>query len=202
MARSFPSALREGQDAERGWVDKMRSLGLAVAHGKKITVRRHDKQKDFVESPDAAALFAIEIKQRDVKFTSEKDFPYPTVFVNNNRSVEKATVVPMIYVFVSRPTGKWVWLSMLDQDETWTSKPVWDTGRRHTIDMLSAPTSFLRSAKSLMRFMVSHKLLGLVDGDTEMFRDGGGEVESRDRYVAVTHPDVGGRERVPKKHGN
>ena len=46
--RSFQSALKHGQNAERAWVDDLRSLGRAVAHGKKIVVKKHCKRTGHV----------------------------------------------------------------------------------------------------------------------------------------------------------
>jgi hypothetical protein len=195
--RSFKSALRSGQDAERRWVGDRRSEGLAVAHGKKLIIARHNKNTDHVESPDAVGLVSIEIKERSLSFTSPEDYPYDTVFVDDMRGLGRERLQHLAYVYLSKPTGHWVWLTPLDRDESWKEEDVYDRGRRHNVPTLVAPKRFLRHAESLRAFLYPHHLLDLVDGETGAFVSGGGEVEERDRYVAQTHPDIGGRKLPP-----
>lgn len=191
--RSFQSALASGHKAELKWVGDRRADGLAVAHGKKIVVRKHNKNTDHVESPDAVALLAIEIKERSLSFTSPEDYPYDTVFVDDLRGLGRERLQNFAYVYVSKPTGAWVWLTPLDRDESWQEQTVYDRGRGHDVPTLVAPKSHLRHADTLRALLYPHHLLDLVDGETGAFVSGGGEVEARERYVAKTHPDVGGR---------
>jgi hypothetical protein len=195
--RNFKSALRKGQDAERRWVEAIREGGRSVAHGKKITVRKHCKRTGHVETPDAVALLAIEIKERSLSFTSPEDYPYETVFVDDLRGMGMETTQNFAYVYLSKPTGQWVWLTPLDRDESWTEEVVWDRGRNHEVPTLVAPKSCLRPAETLLSLIYPQDMLELVDGDCGLFVSGGGEVEERDRYVAKTHPDAPGRERTP-----
>ena len=197
MARSFQSALRGGHAAEKKWVDGRRDEGLAVAHGKKLLIRKHNKNTDHVESPDAVALLSIEIKERSLSFTSPEDYPYDTVFVDDMRGLGREATQHFAYVYVSKPTGAWVWLTPLDRDESWTEQVVYDRGRGHDVPMAVAPKGHLRDADSLRALLYPHSLLELVDGETGAFVSGGGEVEERDRYVAQTHPDIGGRKPAP-----
>lgn len=200
--RSFRSALHKGHQAERDWVDAMRSLGVSAAHGRKLVVSKHNKNTDHVESPDAVGLVAIEIKERSLSFTCPGDYPYDTVFVDDMRGLGKERLRNFAYVYVSKPTGQWVWLTPLDRDERWTEEVISDRGRGHEVPMLVCPKACLRPAQTLIDYLYPHLLLDLVDGDTEAFVRGGGEVETRDRYVAQTHPDAAGRERPAKGQSN
>lgn len=202
--RSFHAALRNGHAAERKWVDDARKAGASVAHGRKLLIKKHNKNTDHVESPDAVALLSIEIKERSLSFTGPDDYPYDTVFVDDLRGLGRETLKNFAYVFLSKPTGKWVWLTCLDRDESWTEETVFDRGRRHEVPTLVCPKKFLRPAQSLIDLLYPHHLLSLVDGETGAFVSGGGEAEERDRYVAQTHPDAGGRSRKasPKAHRN
>ena len=184
--RSFKSALKAGHKAERDWVNKVRSSGKSVAHGKKIVVKNHCKQTGHVESPDAVALFAIEIKERSLKFSNPETYPYDTVFVDDLRGLEmeKKTFPNLIYIYKSKPTGKWVWLTLLDRNEEWEEGETYDRGRKHKVPLLIAPKKHLRSSESLLELLFPHQFLELVDGDTELFINGGGEIEKRDHYVA------------------
>ena len=182
--RKFKDALRGGHDAERRWVEEIRESGLSVCHGKKLIVKEHSKLTGHVDSPDALALMSIEIKERLIRFTGPDEFPYPTVIVDDLRGMRMEKIKHFAYVYISRPTGRWAWLCGLDRNDTWLEEVTFDRGRGHAVPVLTAPKSYLRSAESLMEFLYPHTLLGLVDGDTECFRYGGGEAEERDRYVA------------------
>jgi hypothetical protein len=196
--RSFQDALRSGHAAERQWVNDARKAGVSVAHGRKLLIQKHNKKTDHVESPDAVALLAIEIKERSLKFTSPEDYPYDTVFVDDLRGLERETLKNFAYVFLSKPTGKWVWVTALDRDVSWTEETVFDRGRGHEVPTLLCPKKFLRPAQSLIDLLYPHHLLSLVDGETGAFVSGGGEAEERDRYIKTTHPDAGGRGRKAK----
>lgn len=195
MARSFRSALHRGQDAERRWVESMRDAGLSVAHGKKLVISKHDPRKDHVETPDALALFSVEIKERSLSFNGPDDYPYDTVFVDDLRGLSKEPYRNLVYVYLSRPTGNWCWLCMLDRTSEWQEAVTHDRARGHDVPVLTAPKRFLRPAEQLVNLIYPHLYLGLVDGDTSTFLSGGGAAEERERYVAQTHPDAGGRDR-------
>ena len=198
--RSFQSALRSGQRAERHWVESVREAGRSVAHGKKLIVRVHNKNTDHVETPDALGLFSLEIKERSLKFTSPEDYPYDTVFVDDMRGLGREQMHHLAYIYISKPTGGWVWLTPLDRDKSWKEQTVFDRGRGHDVPTLVAPKKFLRPASALIDLLYPHHYLDLVDGEAGLFLTGGGEVEERERYVAKTHPDVGGRGRkAPRK---
>lgn len=193
--RSFRKALDGGQAAERAWVEALRLAGVSVAHGKKIVVARHNKVKDHVETPDAVGLVSVEIKERSLTFTNPEDYPYDTVIVDDMRGLGRERMRHIAYVYLSRPTKQWVWLTPLDRDESWQEAVTFDRGRGHEVPCLYAPKSHLRPASQLISFLYPHHYLDLVDGDTRLFVNGGGEVEACDRYVARTHPDIGGRDR-------
>lgn len=186
--RSFRSALERGHAAERAWVESLRLLGLSVAHGAKIVADKHCKQRGHVETPDALCLFSAEIKERSLTFTGPADYPYDTVFVDDCRGLGMERYKNLIYVYLSRPTGKWVWLTMLDRDATWSEQVTFDRGRGHEVPVLCAPKSALRPADELIGLLFPHLYLQLVDGCTDAFVSGGGETTRVDRYVAKTNP--------------
>jgi hypothetical protein len=195
VERSFTSALTSGHRAERAWVEAQRASRLAVAHGKKLILTKHCKVTDHCGTPDAAALLTLEIKERNLTFTSPDDFPYDTVFVDDLRGLGREQLSPFAYVFVSKKTGCWVWVTPLDRDESWTETVVRDTTRGHEMGMLVAPRKHLRRSEELQKYLVPHHSLELIDGDTSAFVVGGGKAEERERYVEKTSPDLGGRDR-------
>jgi hypothetical protein len=192
--RSFQNALSAGHAAERRWVESLRELGRSVCHGRKLVLRGHDKNRDHCETPDALALFSVEIKERSLEFDDCESFPFDTVFVDDLRGLEKERAQNLIYVFISKPTGQWVWLTILDRDETWSEGVTFDRGRGHEVPVLIAPKSVLRPAEELVELIYPHLLLDLVDGDTTAFLSGGGATESRDRIVAKDNPELGARD--------
>lgn len=200
MPRSFRKSLSSGHRAEQAWVEKTRLLGLSVAHGKKVVLTQHNKMKDHCGNPDAALLMTVEIKERSLTFTGPEDFPYDTVFVDDLRGLGKETLRPFAYVFVSRTTGHWVWVTPLDRDDSWTETVVMDTTRGHKMGMLVAPKSHLRPAEQLQQYLVPHGLLHVIDGDTSLFVTGGGKIERRERYIEKEDPfaDGGDRKVAPK----
>ena len=200
--RQFRNALLTGQAVERKWVEELRSGGRCACHGKKLVIQNHDKNQDHVESPDAVCLVSVEIKERSFAFTSPDDWPYPTVIVDDLRGLALETLRHYAYVYVSKKTGKWVWLSSLDRNEDWKEEVTFDRGRGHEVPILTAPKSHLRPASQLTCLIYPHTLLELVDGATGAFITGGGETEERDSHPAGPRHPAFGRARAPaaKKH--
>lgn len=191
--RSFQGALSRGQAAERRWVDSIRAAGRSACHGLKLRLKSHCPKTGHVDSPDAVGLFSIEIKERNLDFSDPESWPYDTVFVDDLRGLGMERMRHLAYVFISKKTGDWVWLSTLDRDSTWRETVTFDRERNHEVPVLEAPKRFLRPAETLIDFLYPQMFLDLVDGDTSAFVSGGGEVVERERYVAATNPDAGGR---------
>jgi len=193
--RSFQSALSNGHRAERAWVDDLRAAGRSAAHGRKLVITGHNKNTDHCETPDAVVLMSLELKERSIAFTCPEDYPYDTVFVDDLHGMARENLRHFAYVYKSKPTGKWVWLSALDRDETWTEEVVFDRGRGHEVPTLVAPKSHLRPAQELIKLLYPHTLLEMVAGDTGLFIQGGGESE------AVNKEDPAARGRGRKAPG-
>jgi hypothetical protein len=183
----FLSVLSDAHKAEKTWVDSARASGAAVAHGRKIVLPKHDPRKDFCPTPDAVALVQLEIKVRSIKFTSPSDFPYPTVFVDDANGLSKGPE-PFAWVFVSKPTGAWVWASCLDRDDQWVFQDVYDTMRGFTCKTLVAPSCCLRPADQLLRMLFAGEGLQYVEGEMGAFR---GEERAPDK--CDPSPPRGGR---------
>ena len=140
-----------------------------MAHGRKVVLPGHDPRKDFCPTPDAVAMVQLEIKVRSIKFTGPDDFPYPTVFVDDHSGLAKGPE-PFAWVFVSKPTGAWVWASCLDRDDRWQFQDVFDTMRGFTCKTLVAPSCCLRPAEQLLRILFSGEGLQYVEGEMGAFR--------------------------------
>lgn len=155
--------------AERQWVNELQDTGHAVAHGKKLVMPNFNPGRDRCHSPDAVALVRVEIKQRDLVFTSPEDFPYATAFVQNLSGEATDLTAPLVYILRSAPTKCWVWVLAADRDERWQESFVRDTTRGSMLRMLSCPKEDLRTSDSLLPFLIKHDLLALIEGDTSAF---------------------------------
>lgn len=200
--RAFKTSLAEGHSAERRWVEMVRKSGRSAAHGKKLVIAKHNKNTDHVETPDALGLVSVEIKERSLRFSSPEDWPYETVIVDDLRGLGREKLKHFAYVYLSRQTGCWVWLSSLDRDESWKPQVVYDRGRGHPVPCLYAPKSHLRPARQLLDLLYPHSHLDLVDGHAGMFTSGGGETESRERYFAAADSRPGGRDHATPSQGD
>lgn len=169
VVRSFRPALEAGHKAERAWVESLRRLGRAVGHGVKEVRASVNKRTDHCPNPDALALFSVEIKERNLEFDDPDSFPYDTVFVDDLRGLSKEQNRNLIYVYISKITGQWVWLTLLDKDDTWQETTTYDRGRGHEVPVLVAPKSCLRPAQELIELIYPQGMLDLVDGDTGAF---------------------------------
>lgn len=165
----FLAVLSDAHRAERAWVDLARDSGAAVAHGRKIVCPNHNPKKDFCPTPDAVAAVQLEIKVRQIKFTNPSDFPYPTIFVDDAYGLSKGPE-PFAWIYISKPTGKWVWLSCLDRDERWQLQDVYDSMRGFTSTTLVAPSCCLRPADQLLRMLFREDALQWVEGEVGGFR--------------------------------
>lgn len=164
-----------------------------MAHGKKLVLPNHDPRSDFCPTPDAVACVALEIKVRSLRFTSPDDFPYPTVFVDDASGLSKGQQ-PFAWVFVSKPTGGWVWASALDRDEEWQFQTVWDSMRGFNVSTLVAPSTCLRRSDELLGLLFPESGLQYVEGEMGAFR--GGE-QKADRCDPVAK---GRGRKAPKNH--
>lgn len=157
--RSFHSALLLGHEAERDWTERARGFGLAVRHGKKKVAVNHNRFTDHTDTPDAYAIVGIEIKERDLRFTCPADYPYDTVYVDDMLGLSRDAHRPMVYVFLSKATGRWVWLTILDQDDSWKVRETRDGTRGHPMKVLEAPKRFLRPANTLAKVILPERLV-------------------------------------------
>lgn len=176
--KKFLDVLATAHKAERAWVDQVRTAhGRAIAHGRKLVLPEHNPQKDFCPTPDAVAAVAIEIKLRNLKFSSPSDFPYDTIFVDDVTGLRRAEA-PFAWVYVSKITGLWVWLCSLDRDDSWKEQIVHDGMRGFAMPTLVAPTRFLRPAEQLCSLLFPADNLQWVEGESGAF-SAEGEVTDR-----------------------
>ena len=170
----FHASLAKGQEDEWQWVEQQKANGLAFAHG--IRVQPDETFRpgvDHCQHPDAVAAVRVELKVRDIAFTSPDDYPYETVFLGNASAAAKDISPPLIYVIQSEKTKAWTWVCSLDRDETWFVKDVWHKARNHKVPTLQCPKKFLRRSEDICTAVIHSSLLDLVDGPTGAFEGTG-----------------------------
>lgn len=164
----FQEALAQAHKAERAWVDHRRDEGLAVAHGVKEVLRGHDPSIDHCLNPDAVAAVQIEVKVRSIDFTGPHDWPHPTVFVDDMYGLRGGNC-PFAWVYISKRTGSWVWLSALDMDDDWTEQVIYDGMRKYDVPTLVCPRHYLRHADELRGLILRSDLMR-IEGEASAFR--------------------------------
>lgn len=175
----FLRLLKTAHQSEREFVTGLRGHGIAAAHGRKVVMPDHNPKKDFCQSLDAIGMVSLEIKTRNLKFTAPSDFPYPTVFLDDEQGLSRGPS-PFAWVLVSKHTGAWVWASALDRDDQWRFETVWDSLRGFNIRALVAPASVLRPADQLLSLLLREDQLQWVDGDVGAFEGGQQEADRDD----------------------
>jgi len=166
----FLAVLSDAHKAEKAWVEMARGSGAAVAHGMKLVLPGHNRRKDFCPTPDAVACVQLEIKVRALKFTSPSDFPYPTIFIDDAYGLRHGPE-PFAWIYISKPTGAWVWTSILDRTDEWKLQDVYDSMRGFTSSTLVAPSACLRPSDQLMRILFREDGLQYVEGEVGGFRN-------------------------------
>lgn len=168
--KKFLSLLSRAHAAERSWVTHRREEGLAVAHGLKVLSPHANPKESHCLNPDAVALVDIEVKVRSLKFSGPNDWPHDTVFVDDMHGLTKGRY-PFAWVYISKLTGSWVWLSSLDIDDSWVEEIIYDGMRKYEVPTLICPNKFLRHADELRSLILGTEYLERIEGTADAFRD-------------------------------
>jgi hypothetical protein len=187
----FLDLVAKAHQSERQFVAGLRDRGIAAAHGKKLVLPDHNPKKDFCPTLDALAMVSLEIKVRKLSFTGPEDFPYDTVFLDDESGLSKGPC-PFAWVLISKPTGAWVWASALDRSDDWKFQTVWDSLRGFQIRALVAPASCLRPPEQLLSLLLQQDQLQWVEGEIGAFTD-------EECRVSKSDPAARGRGRKTKK---
>lgn len=93
----------------------------------------------------------LEVKGRNVKFTSVEDFPYPTIFVEGTGGFDKKERKPDFYINVSHQTGDIIALDVAETESKWTKQQVRDNARGFSFNMYVSETKDWISFEELVR---------------------------------------------------
>lgn len=97
----------------------------------------------------------IEVKSRDLAFTSAADYKYPTAFVDTKSGYEKKQRKPSATILVSRPTGGLLVIRKTTQP-LWTEKDGFDHKRQIPDVWLHCPKSALQPFEGFVNDIVAY----------------------------------------------
>lgn len=146
----FFQKLEDGQEYAEYIASCLRNAGLpAVAAG--VTRRRSiEEAKNFSNTKDVLACGKIlEAKSRRRKFTSPRNYPFTTIFVDTVSGWRAKLEKPFAYVFVSQITRAILWLPGTD-DSDWQIRRAYDRERGIEDDFYEAPREWCRSFEDLV----------------------------------------------------
>ena len=105
---------------------------------------------DFVEQNDVlCGGHIVEVKGRNLTFTSPEDYPYPTAYLMSVKRWDRRQVKPVAIVLVSLPTLHALAVST-KTEEHWKSVSVYDTRRGYTTDQYEVAKEFTRPLDDLV----------------------------------------------------
>lgn len=154
----FFAELEKGYRFEKLLLERLRKDGIPAVHvtdiprqWERAARRAYLAQYGDIAVPDLDGVH-LEVKSRNIRFTSPKDFPYPSVFVDGEGS-RGLKVVPedrIIYVLVSQITGAVVWVP---PGTPTTTRRIWDRVRDIPVLIHEVPASVMRPYEELVAFL-------------------------------------------------
>lgn len=147
----FFKELKEGYEWQKLAANYFKENGLDVQMPS-LTIRNSfDDAIDYLDSKDLIVNgHIIEVKSRREKFTSAKDFPYSTIFVDTVSGYNSKITKPLAYVMISRKTGSMLCLPSYSKPEYWTEETRFDRVRNINETFFMAPKSKLKPLSVLV----------------------------------------------------
>lgn len=150
----FFKELREGYEWQKLVATHFEKNGFTVKMPE-LTIRdSFEKASEYIDTKDLIVDgHIIEVKSRREHFTSSKDFPYRTIFVDTVLGYDSKITKPLAYIMVSRETKAMLCLPSYNKPDYWTQETRFDRVRKINETFYMAPKNKLRSLDELMRQM-------------------------------------------------
>ena len=128
----FTSELLKGYLWQLYVAEQFRQLGAKTVDCPPLAPYKGWKHsKEHANSADIVVNgHIIEVKSRDLVFTSAEDFPFDTVAVETKQGFEAKTDKPVMYVTVCQHNGALIALDVAKTRDEWEVKRRFDTKRR------------------------------------------------------------------------
>lgn len=144
---AFIGRLRKGYEIQTNVAVALLSEGFIV----QMPVYSEEKSDDYdlLVSPDREKWECIEVKGRNLSYTSPEDFPYDTIFVTTaSRWMNTERIDPPYYVFVSKTNDI---VCLKPDEDTMTASKRRDTQKNITDTFMESPASELFSWEELLK---------------------------------------------------
>lgn len=130
---NFRSRLAAGNKTEQYVAEKLAEVGVTVVKPEYPaglpTKFYTENQVDLIANDQV-----LEIKGRNLQFNNTEDYPYPTIFVEGKPGFDQKKFRPKFYLTVSNKSGAVIALDVDETFDRWTSEPVTDRFRQHTME--------------------------------------------------------------------
>jgi hypothetical protein len=147
----FFKELREGYEWQKIAGIYFHENGLEVQMPKLTFRGSFEKAGDYIDSKDLLVNgHYIEIKSRRESFTSAKDFPYSTIFVDTVAGYDAKINKPLAYVMISRETKAMLCLPSYNKPDYWTQETRFDRVRKINETFYMAPKNKLQPLDNLV----------------------------------------------------
>ena len=110
--------------------ERFRLMGYEV-HVPQMSYKGLKHAKEYLDSRDLTVNGKIvEIKSRDYTFTSQDDFPFPTILIETKSGYEGKKTKPVMYVNVCQHNGAMCALDVKKTYKQWSARRIWDRVRK------------------------------------------------------------------------
>lgn len=160
---AFPKDLKDSAETVNMAADKIRAAGVKVDVPEIIVRPDILEWRGYSDGGDMWAIHPtgynerLEVKKRNLKFTSAADFPYETIIVDISRTFEDALEggnTPFAYFFSNQDHSAWV--AVLGASHPlWKKTAMWDRKKHRKREFLLAPRSCIIPFEQAVELLVT-----------------------------------------------
>jgi hypothetical protein len=155
----FFKELREGYEWQKLVATYFQVSGLDVQMPELTFRVSFEEAGEYIDTKDLIVNgHIIEVKSRREHFTSAKDFPYHTAFVDTVAGYDAKITKPLAYVMISRETKAMLCLPSFNKPDYWTIENRFDRVRKINENFYMAPKNKLRNLENLVQQIKNRSL--------------------------------------------
>jgi len=109
----------------------------------------YPEDRDIFIEPD----FVIEVKSRNLYFTSPYTFPFDTAIMDTVRGWDQKDPEPRAVVLVSQLTGAMICVNVMEAKKDWSQEVIWDSVRQIKDNTYLCPKKYLRPFDELVEWL-------------------------------------------------
>ncbi len=150
----FSQLLRKGKEAEYKVAKQLRDAGLTVQTTEMVLRKSVNEIAKFEQDQDLVVgkqgIFTLEVKSKNVRFTSIKDFRFPDIIVCEKFGFDKLTNKPFGVVIISQHTDCCIFVPTLGF-RFWEEREVYDSVRQIKVRSYFCPKKYCYSFEDLIK---------------------------------------------------